>query len=281
MAQILILQKSKGRIFLPLLFFLGMSLSGRGQVNLSGKPGLLYVPTADSTAEGTLRFGVNYNPIDYALSTTGRNAEAIAYVNLTILPRLDVNISVLKAISRPEFPVIKDVGDRQLDFRYLLLKERRLRPAVAVVMSSPFTVDAAMLTQVVVATKTFNLRGDWQALITVGLGSPYFVYRDAKVTANAHAFSSFKWQKKSEYIHDNHYLVGPFGGIRLDYRQRAGLLLESDSKHVNVGLYTRLFQRWNLQAGLINFDQVTVGTAYSFALLKPSRRLKKIYGEKR
>ncbi|MFB9295898.1 YjbH domain-containing protein [Persicitalea jodogahamensis] len=250
-------------------------------MNLSGKPGLLYVPTADSTPEGHLTFGAVYNPKGYALSRLDRNAEAIMFANLTILPRLDINISVLKAINNAEHPVIKDLGDRQLDIKYLLLKEKEKRPSLAIILSSPFTVDAAMLTHVLVATKNFALDARWKIQATAGVGSPYFVYRNASVTNNASVFSSFKWQRKSEYFHNNGYLVGVFGGAKLDFQDKAGLMVEFDSRRLNAGGYVKLFERWVVQGGLINLDQFTFGTAYSFALAKPSRRLKKIYEENR
>ncbi len=269
------------RIYLVLGFCCFLASPARSQVNLSGKPGLLYVPSAESTPTGQLTFGAVYNPKAYALSRAGRNAEAILFANLTILPRLDINVNVLKAIGNAENPVIKDLGDRQLDIKYLLLKEKTGRPSLAIIMSSPFTVDAAMLTQVLVATKTFELDADWRVLATAGLGSPYFVYRNATVRNNSSVFSSFRWQKKSEYFHNNHYLVGLFGGIKLDFRSKAGVMVEYDSRHVNAGAYTRLFQRWSVQAGLIDLKQVTFGTAYSFGLLKPNRRLQQLYDENR
>lgn len=271
-----ICHKGIGRVFLLSIFYFGVASAARCQVNISGKPGLLYVPDATYIKEGALRFGANYNPLNYALDRPGINSEVIFFANLTILPRLDINFNTLKTLPTPEHPVkYNDIGDRQLDIRYLLLKEKRLRPAVAVIMSSPFTISGAMLTHVVVATKTFKLNENWQTQLTAGLGSPYLVYRKGSVNTNYNLFSNLRWQKKSEYNPDSHYLIGAFGGIKLDFRQQAGLMLEYDSRHFNAGVYAKLFERWNVQAGLINFDQVTVGTAYSFQLLKPSRKLKK------
>ncbi len=268
-------------IFLVLGFCCLFAPCVRSQTNLSGKPGLLYVPSAEFVPEGRLTFGAVYNPKGYALSRRDRNAEAVMFANLTILPRLDININVLKAIGNPENPVIKDLGDRQLDVRYLILRERSNRPSLAIILSSPFTVDAAMLTHVLVATKTFELDSRWKVQGTLGLGSPYFIYRDASVRNNSSIFSSFKWQKKSEYFHNNGYLVGLFGGAKLDFRDKAGFMVEYDSNHLNVGGYVRLFDRWTMQGGLINLDQVTFGTAYLFALSKPGRRLKQLYEKNR
>lgn len=267
----------KGRLVLPFLFLwagLGVAL---GQVNISGKPGLLYIPTAVASEEGSLRLGASYNPVDYGLRRRGRNAERILFANLVILPRLEINLNFLQLIGTEQYPVREALGDRQLDLRYLLLKETAKRPSVAIVLSSPFTIDAALLTHVVVATKTFQLNGNVRALVTAGVGSPYFVYRDVKNLQSYNIFEGYKWQKKSEYIHNNNYLVGPFGGVQVEFRKKAGLMAEFDSKHVNLGAYATLFGRWNVQAGLLNFDQVTLGTAYTFSLLKPANQLKKLY----
>ena len=271
---------TKGRLaVLPLLLVLVSVEVGCCQVNLSGKPGLIYVPSAAFTEDGLLTVGVNYNPAKYALSETGKNAERVLFANLTILPRLDIGVSLLKPLATTQHPVIKDIGDRQLDVKYLLFKEKRFFPSVAVIMSSPFTIDASMLTHVVVGSKTVEWNGGWKTVLTAGVGSPYFVYRRASLYTNSNIFSSFKWQKKSEYLHDNHYLVGLFGGLQLDFRRKAGFMLEYDSQHLNAGVYANLFKRWNVQAGLLNFDRVAFGTAYSFALLKPSKRLEKLYGK--
>ena len=267
----------KGRIVLSFLLFWATLGNVEGQVNISGKPGMIYIPSAVSSEEGSLRLGAAYNPVDYGFRRRGRNAERILYVNLVILPRLEVNLNFLQLIETDQYPVREALGDRQLDLRYLLLKETAKRPSVAIVMSSPFTIDAALLTHVVVATKTFRLTENFRALVTAGVGSPYFVYRDAGNLTSSSVLEDFKWQKKSKYRYNNHYLVGPFGGIQVEFRKKVGFMAEFDSKHINLGVYATLFRRWNVQVGLLNFDQVTLGTSYTFSLLKPSQRLKKLY----
>lgn len=279
---LLMVKKERNSWVVPLfLSFLLVAFTARAQVNLAGKPGLINVPTATDIKEGTLSFGAVYNPANYALKFRGSFGERVFFGNLAILPRLNINVNILKPIYIHQDPIWDDLGDRQLDISYLLLKEKRLRPAVSIILSSPFTVDATMLTQVVVATKTLEFNKHWRSMITIGVGSPFFVYRDGSISTNYNVFSSFKWQKKSDYFYYNHYLVGLIGGIKLDYRDRAGVVLEYDSNWVNAGVYATLFKRWTLQAGLVNFDQWTFGTVYSFTLLKPSRRLKKMYEEER
>jgi len=244
------------------------------QVNLSGKPGLIYTPSAVATEDGFFRLGYNYNPIKYALRGGGLNPERILYANVTILKRLEVNVSLLQKIDTKIHNVKEGIGDRQLDLRYLILEEKKNRPSLAVVMTTPFTIDGAMLTHVLVATKNFRVNEYFKLEVSAGYGSPYYLFRDVDNISNSSFLSGFKWQKKSEDRFKSHYLVGAFGGAVLHFCEWGGIMAEYDSEHINVGAYATLFKTWTVQAGLLNGDQVTVGTSFAFSLLKPSRRLK-------
>lgn len=265
--------KRKGSILLP--FLLLSTCLSFGQTNISGKPGLIYIPTAVKTEDGSFKIGYAYNPIKYGLRKRGKNPERIIFANLNILPRLEVNINFLQMISTDSSKVREALGDRQLDLRYLLFKETKYRPSVAIVMSSPFTIDAALLTHVVVATKNLKINELFTAQVNFGLGSPYYVYRKEGNLSNNDTFGKFTWQKKSENRYKNHYLEGPFGGINLKYKDLAGIMIEYDSQHINIGAYANLFKHWTIQAGVLNADQITVGTSYAFNLLKKPKRLEK------
>jgi hypothetical protein len=261
---------------LPFLLLLITVQQTHGQVNLSGKPGLLFTPSAVATEDGLLRLGYNYNPMGYALRARNRNPERILYANLTILPRLEVNINFLQMISTSTRKVKEGIGDRQLDLRYLILKEKKHRPSLAVVITTPFTIDGAMLTHALVATKNVAMSKDFNLEVSAGYGSPYYLYRDESNLQNSSMLSNLKWQKKSEDRYKNHYLQGPFGGAALRYRKWAGLMAEYDSKHINAGAFVTLFKSWTIQAGLLNGDQVMFGTSYAVSLFKSSKKIQKL-----
>lgn len=259
-----------------------MTIKGAvGQVNLSGKPGLLFTPSAVETEEGLFRFGYNYNPIDYALRGRHKNPERILYANITILPRLEVNINFLQKINTSTSKVKEALGDRQLDLRYLILKEKKNRPSLAVVLTTPFTIDGAMLTHALIATKNVAVHKDMNLEISAGYGSPYYLYRKESNLQNSTLLSNLKWQKKSEDRYKNHYLQGPFGGAALRYKKWGGVMVEYDSKHINAGAFVTLFKRWTIQAGLLNGDQVMFGTSYAVSLLKPSKKIQKLRDEQK
>jgi hypothetical protein len=266
----------KGSLVLPFLLLLLSLQHSFAQVNLSGKPGLMFTPSAVETEDGLLRLGYNYNPIRYGLRGRNRNPERILYANLTVLPRLEVNINFLQMISTSTHKVKQGIGDRQLDLRYLILKEKKHRPSLAVVLTTPFTIDGAMLTHALVATKNVAVSKDLNLEVSAGYGSPYYLYRDESNLKNSSILSNFTWQKKSEDRYKNHYLQGPFGGAALRYRKWAGIMAEYDSKHINAGAFVTLFKRWTIQAGLLNGDQVMFGTSYTVSLLKSSKKIQKL-----
>lgn len=268
-------ENGSNRHIIGVLVLLLFSLRLFSQTNLSGKPGMLYVPSAIELKDGDFRFGYNYNPIHYGLRGPKKNPEQILFAHLAILPRLELSLTLLQMLDSPKRNVSEGIGDRNMDIRYLLLRETKKRPSVAIIMSAPFTVDGAMLTHVIVATKNFN----WGKLVdlelTAGLGSPYFVFRDRTTIQNDSFLTGFRWQKKSTWRFPNHYLEGPFGGAILHFRKKAGLMAEYDSKHLNIGGYVTFFKKWTLQAGLLNGDQVMFGTSLNTNLLKAPTFLKK------
>jgi hypothetical protein len=257
--------------FVTTLLFAGTQIYG--QINLSGKPGLIYTPSAVQTENGLFRFGYNYNPMQYAMRGRNKNAERILYAGVSLFSRLEININFLQMISSTRRKVKEGLGDRQLDLRYMVLKEKKNRPSLALVLTTPFTIDGAMLTHALVATKNFALTNDLKLETSIGYGSPYYLYRNSSTLKDDGMFSNFKWQKKSEDKYHNHYLQGPFGGAVLHYRTYGGLMAEYDSQHINVGVYGKLFKNWTLEAGLINGDKLTFGTSYAINLAKPSKRL--------
>lgn len=268
--------KRKGIHWLPFLFVL-ISFCSSAQMNISGKSGLIYIPDAKEVKDGTLRIGYAFNPVNYALRTKSKNSEDIFFANFAVLPRLDISLSFLRLRSTPEKKIKQGLGDRQLDFRYLILKERNNLPSLALVLSTPFTIDAALLTHAIVATKQIEFSNQFGLDATLGYGSPYFLYRAEDNLTNSNIFSNLRWQKKSEYRYNNGYLTGPFGGIKLNYQNIAGVMAEWDSQKLNIGAYGIIGKGWTVQAGLLNFDQVMFGSSFAVDLFKPTRKIAKLY----
>jgi len=244
---------------------IGVPVRLQAQMNISGKPGLMYIPSAELTQDGTFSIGYNFNPSHYAFKYTDTNSESIAFVNLTILPRLELSLNLLNPNGEIAFKR-RGIGDRQLDAKYVILTEQAKRPSLAVLLSAPFGVDNSLLTHAVVATKHTAITESIDAAVTIGYGSPYTIGR--RVNAND-ILSDFRVQDKRDLAYT--YLVGAFGGIKLSHRGKGGVMAEWDSRHLNVGAYATLFKRWTIQAGLLDGKQVSVGSSYSVRLLQPRK----------
>ncbi|MEZ0485110.1 YjbH domain-containing protein [Fibrella aquatica] len=245
---------------------IGFPMATQAQLNISGKPGLIYIPSAEQTEDGTFSIGYKYNPRDYAFKFNRTNSESITHINLTVLPRLDININLLNPNGGIAFKR-RGIGDRQVDLKYVMLTETEKRPSVAVILSAPFGVDNSMLTHAIVATKHTALSKTIDAAFTVGYGSPYTVGR--RVNLN-NILADFRVLDKRDLAYT--YLVGPFGGAKLSLANKGGVMVEWDSKHLNVGGYVTLFKHLTVQAGLLNGEQLTVGTSYTTNLLRTKYR---------
>jgi hypothetical protein len=267
-----ILSTRKGIKFLPFLVLLCVNIPVYSQMNISGKPGLLYVPSAVETKDGSFIFGYAYNPSKYAFRKNGIHSESTYFINLTILPRLDVNVNLMRMngdIAEKD----KGIGDRQLDLKYLILKEKKYQPAMAIYISAPFGIDNSFTTNALVLTKTFQLSPKLSAELTAGIGSPYYFQREESEKSNSNIFNDLELKNKKDLKY--RYLSGPIGGIKLSHNKKAGLMVEWDSQHLNFGAYGILFKRWTIQAGVMNFDQITFGTSYALNLKTLPKRLKK------
>ncbi|WP_310588084.1 YjbH domain-containing protein [Dyadobacter frigoris] len=266
-----IFNTKKGNRLLPFLVFFCVSTCSYSQMNISGKPGLIFVPTAVETKNGSFIFGYVHNPINYSFRQNGKNSESTYFINLTIFNRLDVNLNLMRMNGKiPDSQ--RGIGDRQLDLKYLILKEKKYIPSLAVFVSAPFGIDNSFTSNAMVATKTFNLINNISAQVTGGYGSPYYFKRDESEKTNYNIFEGLSLENKKDLKY--RYLSGPIGGVNLRYAKKGGIMFEWDSQHFNIGAYGVLFKKWTIQAGVMNFDQITFGTSYALNLKSLPKRLK-------
>ncbi|AWV98037.1 YjbH domain-containing protein [Arcticibacterium luteifluviistationis] len=244
-----------------ILFFLVFTLCGYAQRNLSGKKGLIYVPSAEESLDGEFSLGYFYNPIHYSLRNRAW-AEQILYTNINLLPRLQISLLILQQRRDGKIRKGDGIGDRQLDLRYQIIKESNHKPALAIIISSPFTLDAALQTHVLVASKKFK-KNNLSIQPSLGLGSPYTILRTEENNNNGNIFSELTFQKKSDGEYYNKHLVGILGGIKFSLYENYHLLAEWDGQKVNTGLSATFFHKLNAQISLLNFDQASFGFSYT------------------
>lgn len=256
-------ERAKKLILLKtLLVFWLVSSQVYAQRNISGKPGYFNVPSAARIEDGLLCLGYTYNPKAYSLRSPGKLPEQILYANLVILPNLDVTFSLLQMRSNGKRLKSEALGDRQFDIRWRAIKEKKYMPAIAFVLTNPFTIDGAMITQAIVATKQLQINQLWKAELTGGYGSKYYIGRNEKNANNGNVFSKFIILNKSTDIFKNRYLVGAIAGGKLVFKNKIGVMAEWDGLKLNGGAFVQLLKHLNFQAGMLNGDQWMFGASF-------------------
>ncbi|MFN3587886.1 MAG: YjbH domain-containing protein [Spirosomataceae bacterium] len=255
---------TRGGFWLPFVFLMSVQLAV-AQVNIAGKKGLMLIPTAEATADGTFTLSALTIPPPYSFVQQNQLYGNVIYVaGLTVLPRLDIQFQFINVYATNNAPKIPfGLGDRQLDFRYLLVKETKKRPSVAVAATFPFSKFAPTSSTTLVATKTWWADKDFQVQLSAGYGLPVYFFRDESNLNNYNFTTLMRVGKKNP---DTDYLVGEFGGVKLSYRQKVGVMGEWDGQKVNVGAYAVIGQRLTLQTALLAGKKLGWGVTYQTPL---------------
>jgi len=255
------------KVFLLSAIILCSFGQSHAQRNISGKKGFINIPDASSdAASGDFAMGYVYNPMKYGLRKEGIWSEQILYTDIALTPRLNCTFLLLQARTGGKRIISQALGDRQFDLRYQILKEKKKQPGLTIVLSNPFTVDAAIGTQAIVAGKTFKINKSISSTFALGFGSPYYIKRNESNLNNYNALSKFILQDKKNDIYKSDYLTGFFGGVKVDFAKKGGIMVEWDSRKLNACGYMRLFDSLTLQVAALNMDGLTYGVSYTYNL---------------
>jgi len=225
--------------YLFILFF-ALSIAVEAQINFLGKPGLIMTPGTDWVEEEQL--GVTYAviPWEYALfrNTSKNNTTHFYSVRAGFTSFMEVNFSIAY---RPDLADKIGVGDRQLDFRFKLLKEKRYQPAIVLGLSVPGSTSPVMHHDYLVVSKNFDT-GFGNLKTNIGYGSPYVI---RKAPGEANFFQSLVLDKKEDL--GLNYLSGFFGGLRYMPVSFGGLMIEYDTRTWNMGAFVKIWDRFYAQ----------------------------------
>lgn len=256
---------TRGGFWLPFVFFFIVTAVGFGQVTVSGKKGLLMIPTAEVLEDGTFSLMGAYIPEKQRFGgRPGYNNQIIAG-SLTVLPRLSVHFQFIHDRPTGNLPVRpQGLGDRQLDFTYLMVKEKDWRPSVALAATFPISKFAPTSSTALVATKHWEVMSDWQIQGTLGYGVPVYFYRDESNLNNYNFLTKVRLGRKDR----DDYLVGGFGGLKVSYRHHAGLMAEWTGQQFHVGAYATVAKRLTLQGGRLSAGAWMASVSYQTPLVK-------------
>ncbi|MCL6216767.1 YjbH domain-containing protein [Zunongwangia pacifica] len=221
------------------LFLLLLSIYGYSQNNFLGKPGYMTIPTADWKDGHELGFSYGFIPAAYSDDTFSPGSEEndvdVYSVRVKLTQFMEVNFGIFY---RSEISDKIGVGDRQLDFRFRILKEKQYWPAIVLGWTPPGSRSPVISHDYLVATKNFQSSlGKFQ--VSLGYGSPYFLYRNLEDDNNF--WESLQFRKKQSFG-NNTYLTGVYGGVSYEPLHFLGASLEYNTSTFNAGVYAKL---WN------------------------------------
>jgi len=227
------------RIILAILFFLPVFIQAQ---SISGNPGLLNIPTAETIADGDIVFGVSYTNKKYVNDLNNKYDAAHYFVSVGFLPFLEVSMGITRYIN---LPYGQALGDRVPGVRVRLLEEKNIMPAL-VIGAHDF-----------METKDEGTNKLSNALYIVT--SKHFEVNSN--IAGAHLGYGTNWIKSFE----NHFL-GFFGGISFEHKKTIRAMIEYDAEKLNCGTEIILFKHFKLLAGLMNFNTFSGGISYKARL---------------
>jgi hypothetical protein len=259
--------------FLALIFIFLIS-SSYAQVNIMGKPGYMHIPSANWFKEQPLGLSFGFIPNEYSdnilmnkdSSPLGDNIN-IYNIRVGLLSFLEVNLGVAY---RPALADKIGIGDRQLEFRFLLVNETKNYPSVVIGWTPPGSVSPALANDYIVASK--KLSGNYGEFeFTTGYGSPYVLSR--KNNDNG-ILSSLYFRKKTEN-YGSRYLIGFFGGFSYMPWEFAGIMAEYNTHSINTGVFLKIKDRVFFQAYIIDGKQPAFNLAMNFSLELSPNALRK------
>ncbi|WP_243735804.1 YjbH domain-containing protein [Christiangramia sabulilitoris] len=225
-----------------------------------GKPGYINTPSAEWMEQKPVGFSFAHLPGAYSMF--GNELTTVNFYNAraAFTSFFEVNLSVAHRPARAEINRL-GVGDRQLDFRFRILKEKKYTPSIVLGWTPPGSAAPYLAHDYLVLTKNFETSiGKLQ--ISSGYGSPYVFIKKP----NSESFLDFEVQRKSDSRLKANYLTGFFAGLKYQPVTWGGLLAEYDSNTINAGAYIQPWEWLNLQGHTYEGREFAFSAAVNFSL---------------
>lgn len=258
--------------FVTFLLLYGVTFTVSAQVNVVGKPGQVLTPSAEWDTLRQVGFTFGMLPESYSINNFMRRHEGPEHIYGLRLPLtgfLEVSINFTR---KPEIDRI-GVGDRHIDLRFRLLKERKILPSVVLVLTPPEGQSTYLSQDLLVLTKNIPLGDAGTLRASGGYSSPYF-YRTSETRSGDPKGITRK------AVLGNDYLSGFFGSLQWQPWEFLGLMVEHDSQKINTGVFVRWKERLYFQANLIDNRELGFTTSVHFPLDFAPFELRR-YGKKK
>jgi hypothetical protein len=210
--------------------------------SLTGTTGLVSIPTAEMSADGTMAVGLNlidrrYHDGPY---TYLKHAVLVQFASIGFLPFAEVGLRLTR---RVDYNKTQALGDRMVSVRLRLVPERTLTPAV-VVGAHDLVGTRLFHSLYVVGSKGVD---SLPVLGTVSAHLGYGGHVDG-MTVRGYQFQ------------------GVFGGVAVAPRPWVALLVEHDARRMNGGIRLRPVHGVAVLVTLQGMDRLSGGVSYTHRL---------------
>ena len=229
-----------------------ISSASFGGISLAGTSGLINIPTAEVISDQQVTIGLGYVNRHSAYLETGRCDNYPFSIVIGYLPRLEFSAGVNFVPGRKSYDGTKTYKDGVVSLQYLMFKERKYLPAVAIGARDIYSF-ILLNTTFVVASKTILQKTKTGLRFHLGYGSDIIDHH-------------LGVPKQDRNYPVGHTIVGLFGGMEINWSGKIIYMLEYDTRRINAGLRFNLIPHLGVDVCLLNMEDVCAGLNFSFNL---------------
>jgi len=250
--RVLNLRKVLLLILLLKIEIISAQVNNHTGISLAGTSGLINIPTADVISDRQVTVGVGYMNRHSAYLERGRYDNFPFYIAIGYLPRLEFSAGVMFVPGQRSYDGTKTYKDGVVSLQYLLLKEKKFLPSLAVGARDVYSF-ILLNTTFIVASKTIRYHSKSNFRFHLGYGSDIIDHH-------------LGVPKKDRKFPVGHTIVGFFGGLEINWNSMITYMLEYDTQQLNSGIRFRLLPGLNFDLDLLSMKNWSGSLNVSFRL---------------
>jgi hypothetical protein len=223
-----------------------------GGISLAGTSGLINIPTAEVISDQQVTIGLGYVNRHSAYLETGRCDNYPFSIVIGYLPRLEFSAGVNFVPGRKSYDGTKTYKDGVVSLQYLMFKERKYLPAIAIGARDIYSF-ILLNTTFIVASKTILQKTKTGLRFHLGYGSDIIDHH-------------LGVPKQDRNYPVGHTIVGLFGGLEINWSGKISYMLEYDTRRINAGLRFNLIPHLGVDVCLLSMKDLSAGLNFSFTL---------------
>jgi hypothetical protein len=239
-------------ILITMMLWIQVNKDVQAGISLAGTSGLINIPTAEVISDQQITLGIGYVNRHSAYLETGRRDNFPFYIVLGYLPRLEFSAGVMFVPGQKSYDGSNTYKDGVVSLQYLLLKEKKFFPALAIGARDIYSF-ILLNTTVIVASKAIYQQSKSSLRIHVGYGSDIIDHH-------------LGVPKKDRKFPVGHTIVGLYGGLEIRWKEVGSYMLEYDTQKINTGFRFRLNHYLDFDVYLLNMKDLSGNLNFSFSL---------------